>query len=122
MSSRSLHHFLHSVYCHVVQKWIQIIIQNDGEKGKGAAHIFFALLPYSGLRRGDFSPADTANPEEMAPVGQTERHFPQRMHSGLLISLVTSTAMGQLLSHLPHPTHRLSSRRIWKKLKRLKRL
>ncbi len=92
------------------------------KKARGR-HIFFSPpQPYSGLRRGDFSPADTENPEEMAPVGQTERHFPQRMHSGLLISLVTSTAMGQLLSHLPHPTHRLSSRRIWKKLKRLKRL
>ena len=29
------------------------------------------------------------NPEETAPVGQTDRHFPQRMHSGPLMSPVT---------------------------------
>ena len=43
--------------------------------------------------------------EEMAPAGQTDLHFPQRMHSGLLICLVTSTAMGQERSHFLQPIH-----------------
>ena len=39
----------------------------------------------------------------MAPAGQTDLHFPQRMHSGLLMFFVTSTAMGQERSHRPQP-------------------
>ena len=38
-------------------------------------------------------------PDVIAPTGQTSLHFPQRMHSGVLISLVTSTAIGQDRSH-----------------------
>ena len=44
---------------------------------------------------------------EMAPAGQTRLHAPQRMHSGLLTSLVTSTPMGQARSHFLHWTHLL---------------
>ena len=62
-----------------------------------------------------------AKPEKTAPVGQAALHFPQRMHSGALMSLVTSTCMGQAASHFQQPTHLCSSRRIWKKLKRLNR-
>lgn len=58
----------------------------------------------------------------MAPVGQTSLHSPQRMHSALFWSFfVTSTAMGQTVSHFPHPTQEACSSSIRKKLKRLKR-
>lgn len=65
--------------------------------------------------------APQVNPEETAPVGQADLHFPQRMHSGPLISFVTSTCMGQAAPHFPQLTHRFWSTRIWKKRKRLKR-
>ena len=57
----------------------------------------------------------------MAPVGQAVWQAPHRMHSGLLMSFVTSTAMGQTRSQAPHPTHLWASSDIWKKLNRLNR-
>ena len=67
------------------------------------------------------SPAEDEKPDRMAPTGQTVRHFPQRMHSGPLMSFVTSTAMGQDRSHFLQSTHLPLSRCIWKKLNRLNR-
>lgn len=61
------------------------------------------------------------NPQETAPVGQTVRHFPQRMHSPPQIFSVTSTAMGHTRSQAPHPTHFPVSTCIRKKLNRLNR-
>ena len=58
------------------------------------------------------SSARQANPQEMAPVGHTDLHFPQRIHSGLLIFFVTSTFIGHERSHFPHSTHLPPSRRI----------
>ena len=71
-------------------------------------HTFFLLLPSALL--AIHSP--NSNPEEIAPVPQTDRHFPQRMHSGPLISFVTATFIGQICSHRPQFTHLLRSRLI----------
>ena len=55
----------------------------------------------------------------IAEQGQTALHFPQRMHSGLLMFFRTSTFMGQFVSQALQRMHFFWSRFIWKKLKRL---